>query len=339
MTEETRIERAQAQVALAPLSSTELLTRVAQIHDIMEHVLIESTYGEKGVSRDYGRIPGCGEKPALLQPGAEKLAMAFRLATQHLVEDISTPDCRRYRVRCIVNDQLTGIIIGDECGECSSDEEKYAWRKAVAKEYEETPVERRRVKHYKNYDQQQVRTNPADVANTILAMACKRAKVRAVRAALAASDIFDVNTEDIPVEIREAIIEGEAAVTSSAVNNAGRPHAATTTAPPRQSAPASTPPPPPASDEPMISKVMIRTIMQLMEATPGMMEFDDAAGKNKFTADAFKLLGECGAKGKWDTFTESTGKRILAALNARMDQAQATATAGADDITDPFADQ
>ena len=81
---------------------------------------------------------------------------------------------------------MTGAFLGDEWGTCSSDEEKYAWRKAWDDEWNATPVEKRREKKGK-YRTLQVRTNPADVANTVLAMACKRAQVRAVRAVLGLS--------------------------------------------------------------------------------------------------------------------------------------------------------
>src|SRR5690606_22905756 len=52
----------------------------------------------------------------------------------------------------------------------------------------------------------QVRTNPADVANTILKMAKKRAQVDAVITATAASDIFTQDIEDLPEEVVAEIV-------------------------------------------------------------------------------------------------------------------------------------
>jgi hypothetical protein len=52
----------------------------------------------------------------------------------------------------------------------------------------------------------QVRTNPADVANTILKMAKKRAQVDAVITATAASDIFTQDIEDLPPEVVAEIV-------------------------------------------------------------------------------------------------------------------------------------
>jgi hypothetical protein len=52
---------------------------------------------------------------------------------------------------------------------------------------------------------QQVRTNPADVANTILKMAKKRGLVDAILTVTAASDIFTQDIEDLPDEVREEV--------------------------------------------------------------------------------------------------------------------------------------
>ena len=50
---------------------------------------------------------------------------------------------------------------------------------------------------------QQVRTEPADAANTALKMACKRAKIAMTLNVLAASDIFTQDIEDLPPELQE----------------------------------------------------------------------------------------------------------------------------------------
>lgn len=176
-----------------------VLERMAQIKTIMDNVMQEDVH--------YGKIPGC-PKPSLYLPGAEKLATTFQLATHTDAQDLSTPGEVRYRVRCVVTSMDTGALICDEMGEASSSEEKYAWRRAVCdQEYDATDPMLRREKWAKGgngpYSTKQIRTNPADSANTILRMASKRAKVAAVRAALAASDIFDIGIEDLPDDLRE----------------------------------------------------------------------------------------------------------------------------------------
>jgi hypothetical protein len=53
----------------------------------------------------------------------------------------------------------------------------------------------------------QIRTEPADVANTVLKMAKKRAQIDLTLTATAASDIFTQDVEDIPDELREQQVE------------------------------------------------------------------------------------------------------------------------------------
>jgi hypothetical protein len=166
----------------------------------------------------YGVIPGT-EKPTLYKQGAEVLMLTFRVAVDPQVEDLSTADEIRYRVRCVGTHQTSGTVLGIGVGECSSSEEKYKWRRAVCDaEFDLVEEGRRRTKFGKkqngHYTIQQVRTEPADVANTVLKMAKKRALVDFTLTALAASDIFAQDLEDMPEEIREggAVAEEKRAV-------------------------------------------------------------------------------------------------------------------------------
>jgi hypothetical protein len=150
------------------LPTTDVVARVHRIQEVMRALMKDSIH--------YGTIPGT-PKPTLYKPGAELLLMTFRIAASpSLIEDLSTPDEIRYRVTVRGTHQVTGEIVGEMVGECSSSEEKYRWRKPVCdEEFDETPADRRREKWAKGrdgaYKQKQVRTSPADVANTILKMA------------------------------------------------------------------------------------------------------------------------------------------------------------------------
>lgn len=154
---------------------------------------------------DFGTIPGT-PKPTLYKPGAEKLLSMFRLAAKPEVEDLSTPDTIRYRVRVVITEIGSGRYLGEGVGEASSAETKYQWRSAVCKqEWEETPPDRRRRK-WKNgsggaYTIDQVRAEMEDVANTVLKMAKKRAQIDAVLTVTAASDVFSQDLEDLPPEM------------------------------------------------------------------------------------------------------------------------------------------
>lgn len=175
------------------LTAADIRAQVNLIKDVMIEVMREGTH--------YGKVPGTNGK-SLWKAGAEKLMATFRLAARPRVEDLSSDGEIYYRV--FVGLETTGgVFVGEGLGECSSREEKYAWRKAVhTKEWDATPENRRRIKFDKEGGEtKQVRTNPADVSNTILKMAKKRAQVDAVITATAASDIFTQDIEDLPDEI------------------------------------------------------------------------------------------------------------------------------------------
>lgn len=190
------------------MAVSDLIQHVAVVQEVMRTVMKEGVH--------YGKIPGT-PKPTLYKAGAEQLCMVFRIADTYEVEDLSTADTVRYRVNCIGTHQTTGIVLGSGMGEASSGEEKYKWRKAVCKEeWEETPANLRRKKYGKQsgggfYTQEQVRTEPADMANTILKMANKRAKMAMTLNVTAASDIFSQDLEDMDAALREQLArEGEA---------------------------------------------------------------------------------------------------------------------------------
>jgi hypothetical protein len=171
----------------APLPVTDVLRQLHAIEEIRAKVMQKDVH--------YGEIPGCPQ-PVLLQAGAEKLCLAFRLVTEDHVEDLSTAAEARYRVTCTVRSAVSGCVLGNAVAECSSGEEKYAWRRAASSaEFAATAPDRRRIKYGgkrdgSTWETEQVATLRADSANTVLAMACKRAEVRAVRKVLAVSDLF-----------------------------------------------------------------------------------------------------------------------------------------------------
>lgn len=180
-------------------TAADVRQHVNLIQEVMQAVMKKDTH--------YGIIPGC-QKPSLYKPGAEVLAATFRIAVSYRVEDLSAPGVIRYRVVAVGTHQTSGIVMGEGMGECSSDEEKYRWRKAVSDdEWNATAETMRRTKWGRGregaYTAKQVRTEPADAANTILKMACKRAQVAMTLNVTAASDIFNQDIEDLPEHLRE----------------------------------------------------------------------------------------------------------------------------------------
>ena len=155
----------------------------------------------------YGKIPGT-PKPTLFKPGSELILATFRIAVEPVVTDLSEPGVARFRVEAR-GLSASGRYLGSGVGEASSDEEKYRWRAAVCKEeWEETPEHERRKKWKKGnsgpYCVEQVKTCAADIANTVLKMAKKRAQIDMTLTVTAASDCFNQDLEDLPAEFHQA---------------------------------------------------------------------------------------------------------------------------------------
>lgn len=176
-----------------PLRAADVRAQVNLIQEVMKSVMQKDQH--------YGVIPGAGNKPTLLKAGAEKIMSTFRLAADPEVEDMSTETVMRYRVKCKLI-SAAGSFAGAGLGECSSAEEKYAWRATVSEaEWNATVETGRRIKYKRDGQIKQVRTNPYDLSNTILKMAKKRALVDAVLTVTGASDIFTQDIEDMPAEV------------------------------------------------------------------------------------------------------------------------------------------
>lgn len=180
------------------LTAAAIREQVNLIQEVMSAVMKENVH--------YGIIPGC-KQPSLYKAGSEVLLTTFRIAVSVVVEDLSSDDMIRYRVHTIGTHQQSGIVVGEGIGECSSNESKYKWRRCYLKqEFDATPETRRRIKYVegkngKVYENMEVRTDPADLANTILKMAKKRAQIDMTLTATAASDCFSQDLEDLPEEV------------------------------------------------------------------------------------------------------------------------------------------
>lgn len=175
------------------MAVSEIIAHVSLVQEVMRAVMKPEIH--------YGVIPGT-DKPTLYKQGAEVLCMAFRVADTYQVEDLSTAQVVRYRVTCTGMHQTTGVVLGSGMGEASSGEEKYKWRKAYQEEFDATPADMRRVKKGK-YTTMQVRTEPADLANTILKMANKRAKIAMTINVTACGDMFGQDLEDMDEALRD----------------------------------------------------------------------------------------------------------------------------------------
>ena len=219
-------KRDDSQVTLAvdpgatALTVQQVLGQVALIQQVMQATMRENEH--------YGRIPGCGDKPTLLKPGAEKLCLTFRLAPTYEVDERTVErHHREYRVQCALTGVLTGAFLGQGVGICSTMEAKYRFRagateatdKPVPRAYgdlrQEDPAKAQELLGGKGFSPKKVdgawmiarasekveNDNIADCYNTVLKMAKKRALVDAVLTATAASDIFTQDLEDISANL------------------------------------------------------------------------------------------------------------------------------------------
>lgn len=159
------------------MSVKQVADRVNAVHQILENVMKPGTH--------FGTVPGCGDKKVLLKPGADLLAMTFRLVPQFKVERTDLPDGHReFDVTCSMFNPA-GELLGQGVGSASTMEKKYRYR------WDGSGKDRKQVE------------NPdiADVYNTVLKMAKKRAHVDATLTVTGAADLFTqdlIDEDDAP---------------------------------------------------------------------------------------------------------------------------------------------
>jgi len=216
---------------MQPATVQELTAQVQVIQECMKRIMKKDTH--------YGTIAGCGDKPVLLKPGAELILTLFRINPEPEVEEMSDGFDVRYRIKVKGIHIPTGNVVGYGVGEASTSEKKYKWRNAICDaEYENAEPTRRQIAYIKRNgsvsEVKQVRQNPADIMNTVLKMAKKRAIVDLCLTATACSDIFvqDLDDPGVADMVREERQEAPAPRYQAPARKAPAP------APAPQSAPA-----------------------------------------------------------------------------------------------------
>lgn len=176
---------------------------------------------------DYGIIPNT-ENKTLFKPGAEKLVDLFRCVAEY---DLVTREERwedlaffYYMFRCRIVFRDTEVVVAHGVGSCNSQESRYRWRSAarVCPECGKPAIIKGKKEYgggwicftkkdgcgakFEDEDKSIVGQvvgkieNPdiADVANTVLKMAKKRALVDAAISLARCSDLFTQDVEDLP---------------------------------------------------------------------------------------------------------------------------------------------
>lgn len=207
-----------------------ILKRKHMLQEIMTHIMKDNVH--------FGKIPGCGDKPTLLKPGAEALSSTFQIAPEYIITKTELGNGHReYEIVCKLY-ALNGAFVGSGVGSATTMEGKYRFRvgggeateiqvpkaywdkrkldpKAASKilrdlanqngiegeSFGTQKVDGVWMLTTKSADAKVEHDNPADYYNTVLKMAKKRAFVDAILTTTGASDIFTQDIEDMPETI------------------------------------------------------------------------------------------------------------------------------------------
>ena len=216
--------------AARPLILAEFIDQEAE----QRRLIGEYIRGQMKEGTDFGALPGT-ETKVLLKPGAEKLVTLFRCSPEYVIEDKIEDWASNhfyYRFTARIMTLADGVTVAEGVGSCSSYESRYKWRQAdrtcpncglaTIKKSKYPPRNEPTAapgwycfakvggcgqEFYDNDPQitsqpvgRVVNPDLADVANTVLKMAKKRALVDAALALARCSDIFtqDLDDDEIP---------------------------------------------------------------------------------------------------------------------------------------------
>jgi len=213
-------------MAVIPIANVK--AKIAHMQAIMTDIMVKNTH--------YGVIPGC-QKPSLWQPGAEIICAAFRLRPvfDDDIRDLGNGH-REVISRVLLFHINTGEELSQASGSCSTMEKKYRYRN----DYKSTGVavpgkywdlkKANKIKEAADlmpkkgctpkktedgkwiwFEASGLQENEdlADIWNTVLKMAHKRAFVAATRTVMGASGIFEQDIEDLPNYLRDGTIEAD----------------------------------------------------------------------------------------------------------------------------------
>lgn len=235
-------------------------TAVARISQSLDEMEAIRTFVLKGLVEgiDFGKIPGCGDQPALLQPGAQKINMYLNVYDDPEITATELGEGHvEYRVRTRLVSRVSDRTVGIGVGSCSTLETKYTWRtvgktcpncgaQAVFKGAEKFGggyfCNRKKDgcgRNFRDADSVSLlnslpagkvpNENIHDTRNTVLKMAVKRALVAASLSIAALSELFTQDIEegtfsiDKPAEKLDKPAEKVAAVEAQVVRQGNDP--------------------------------------------------------------------------------------------------------------------
>lgn len=202
----TALQTQPQSVGIMAMDVKEVQVQINAIQNLMRSLMKQGVH--------YDTVPGCGNKKMLLKPGAELIGFTFRIRPEYKLEIQDLGDGQKnFEVICNLYHIPTGNIVGSGVGSCSTMETKYRYRNDilgdVPKEWWQTKdsailggpdCEAKKVKGNWKIVRRAPVKDIADVWNTCLKMAKKRAHGDAIQSSTAASDMFDqfaVDPDDI----------------------------------------------------------------------------------------------------------------------------------------------
>lgn len=183
--------------AISLIDSVDITTIQATMQKIATfQAIVQKSLKE---NHDFGVIAGTGSKPTLLKPGGEKICMMFGLNPEYQFLE-KTENYKdgffAYNIKCTLNRQ--GNPVSQGVGNCNSMEKKYRYINAdtIPDNIDPSTIEQITDKYGRT---KYKIPNPhiADLVNTILKMAKKRAFIDAVLQVASLSDVFTQDLEDI----------------------------------------------------------------------------------------------------------------------------------------------
>jgi len=156
---------------------------------------------------DFGIIPGTGDKPTLLKPGAEKILMLMGLTSEYeIVEKVQNYETGffAFTVKCTLS--KSSIKITEGFGHANTRESRYTNRWVTEKKIPEgidkaslkTREKESKFKPGDFYTEYLMENSDGyTLANTVLKMAKKRSQVDATLTVASLSDLFTQDLEDL----------------------------------------------------------------------------------------------------------------------------------------------
>ena len=163
---------------------------------------------------DFGKIPGAGNKPVLLKPGAEKILMLLGVTSEYIFLECEKDyknNFFAFTIKCILS--RGGQKITEGIGHCNSMESKFRWRWVTEKDVPsglslDDLTSKTYNGQYGPYKKYRIENDDIhSIVNTIMKMAKKRSQIDATLTVGSLSDVFSQDFEDEEVEIQSEIKE------------------------------------------------------------------------------------------------------------------------------------